>query len=850
MGQCAFYQCTALEEVVLNNKLKTIKKAGFEKCTALSNVVLENALERIGESAFSGCINLKGHLELPNTVLEIGAYAFNECASLEGLTLSEKLTKIESYTFYGCSNLKGSLRIPDKVIEIGEGAFSKCCSFENLILGVDVRYIQSSAFSRCSGLKELKLNSRLREIGDYAFAHCGNISGCLSIPKTVEDVGRSAFSNCDSLTEVIVEGNTDGTSILPRAFLSCDLLEKVTLENVTSIGESAFENCSKLVNIELGDFNRITQEMFSGCKILSSVGMNKVTVIEKEAFKGCTGLTSMVDLENVNQIGEGAFRDCTGLAEFTIPDKVTSIGAYAFGNCSNVESLVFGSSVSDWGIYAYKKELPFYGMSGVKTIVFKNSEIRDSDFSGPERDIFGSMDKLETIYVPKNCIEKYETTYKGYARNAKFIELDCERDGIDHVWMDSIVEKEPSCTENGVKKQTCKQCGEVKTEDIAALGHTMSEWIVVKEASYSEDGEEERSCSTCAEFTETRVIQKYVLEDMKLNKTDVTLAEGEMVLLSVTCLPINPGEEEISWNSKAEKIATVNSKGEVTAISEGIAIITATFNEVSVECKVTVTSGKWIQNNVGWWYQNADHTYPYNCWKKITGNWYYFNKSGYRVSGWLLSGGIWYYLNPETGIMIEDEWVGNYYMQSSGAMATGWLLIDGDYYYFRSDGQKASHCWIGSYYLKADGKMAANEWVDNGLYYVDANGRYVSKAGWLFIDGKWYFLGNGGMKQTGWILSGAWYYADPDNNGALVEENWKMIGTVEYYFRKGGSMATGWLLLNGEYYYLEASGAKATNKWVGNYYVKDDGVMAKSEWVDGDRYYVDENGLWDSDAVK
>ena len=26
------------------------------------------------------------------------------------------------------------------------------------------------------------------------------------------------------------------------------------------------------------------------------------------------------------------------------------------------------------------------------------------------------------------------------------------------------------------------------------------------------------------------------------------------------------------------------------------------------------------------------------------------------------------------------------------------------------------------YYLKADGKMAANEWVENGKYYIDANG--------------------------------------------------------------------------------------------------------------------------------
>lgn len=47
-----------------------------------------------------------------------------------------------------------------------------------------------------------------------------------------------------------------------------------------------------------------------------------------------------------------------------------------------------------------------------------------------------------------------------------------------------------------------------------------------------------------------------------------------------------------------------------------------------------------------------------------------------------------------------------------------------------------------------------------------------------------------------------------------------------------------------DYYYFDTSGKKVTGKWVGNYYLKADGVMARSEWVDNDRYYVDENGKW------
>ncbi len=35
-----------------------------------------------------------------------------------------------------------------------------------------------------------------------------------------------------------------------------------------------------------------------------------------------------------------------------------------------------------------------------------------------------------------------------------------------------------------------------------------------------------------------------------------------------------------------------------------------------------------------------------------------------------------------------------------------------------------------------------------------------------------------------------------------------------------------------------------TSQWIGAYYVKEDGTMARSEWVDENKYYVDENGVW------
>ena len=104
-------------------------------------------------------------------------------------------------------------------------------------------------------------------------------------------------------------------------------------------------------------------------------------------------------------------------------------------------------------------------------------------------------------------------------------------------------------------------------------------------------------------------------------------------------------------------------------------------------------TGEWKQDSRGWWYANADGSYPKDQavtiggtvyrfdasgymrtgWVKDDGSWYYHTGSGAQASGWTLVGGSWYYLDP-----------------SSGAMTTGWLQISGTWYHFSNGGQ-----WIG-----------------------------------------------------------------------------------------------------------------------------------------------------------
>ena len=207
-----------------------------------------------------------------------------------------------------------------------------------------------------------------------------------------------------------------------------------------------------------------------------------------------------------------------------------------------------------------------------------------------------------------------------------------------------------------------------------------------------------------------------------------------------------------------------------------------------------------------------------------------------------------------------------------------------------AEGSSARNKWIGNYYLKSDGKMAKNEWVDGGRYYVESDGK-MARDKW--VDGGRYYVGYNGVWQPkpavgnqynaaltkaksynsalhmskkalyeqltsqvthGFSSSAAQYAIDHLNAdykaNALVKareyRKYSNLSKKEIYER----LTSPWI---GKFTKEEANyaiqkldltpeGSPARNKWVGYYYYKSDGKMAKNEWVDGGRYYVESDG--------
>lgn len=245
----------------------------------------------------------------------------------------------------------------------------------------------------------------------------------------------------------------------------------------------------------------------------------------------------------------------------------------------------------------------------------------------------------------------------------------------------------------------------------------------------------------------------------------------------------------------------------------------------------------WEQNYNGVRYLDQNRNYAIEEWKQIDNDWYYFDAEGYLLTNqWV--GNSWVKGN---GAMARDEWVddGQFYVDSEGIfipdkdkttagwrddgigkryqradatyIADEWKQIDNNWYHFNTDGYIDRNKWIGNSYVKSDGTMARNEWVDNGQFYVDSNGAYVPDKA----------KAEEGLRNNDIGI----YYQKSD--GSIITKEWKQIDNNWYYFNEEG--------------YLER------NKWIGNAWVKEDGKMAVSEWVDNGQYYVDENGVVVSD---
>lgn len=320
-------------------------------------------------------------------------------------------------------------------------------------------------------------------IEDYAFSQSRDLKG-VSIPQSVESIGKYAFAACGALESVTFEGRPTVRSIGGQAFLLCKSLKEIEIPaSVETIGKYAFEMCESLRAVDYAEGSKLTlidDYVFCHTGLESFSVPRSVTAINPVAFCSNPGITEFTLPSQVTRISEqnpfcyntqvarmsveagnktyDSRKDCNAIIETAtntlvagckasvIPASVTAIGRSAFNHCTDLTDAALPATIRSIGKYAY------LGCTGLRSFYFPStmSVVADSafwkadaldsvvtmaqrPFTLDESDFEPSVYDKATLYVPAGTATLYRsapvwTKFRNIVEMNRFVV-----DGITYV---------------------------------------------------------------------------------------------------------------------------------------------------------------------------------------------------------------------------------------------------------------------------------------------------------------------------------------------------------------------------------------------------------------------------------
>ena len=479
------------------------------------------------------------------------------------------------------------------------------------------------------------------------------------------------------------------------------------------IGEYAFES-SRLTSLTLPDsFETIGSWAFSYASNLARVDLGGTTTVSDDAFLNDLALTEVnlrPDLGRLEEIGEDTFGGCTNLTSLVVPASVTSVAGVSN---TGVDTLELGDRVR-------KLSIVTRGVRNVRHIVVRGG-VNGEFYSEGQ----ASNGRPESAFFGEGM-----TTFSFWGETPRVVVLPAS--------LTSLELDEDAASD--VKANTA----------IYVVGKEGSQaWKTVKaameKAGYATANLKAYSAPTLA-LSGTGIAEAgagYALTASLGTSTTVTATAtgGTQNVREARFVQVGPGNAETvlqDWSAVTSGVASYAWTPASADVSLRVDVRDASYALHSTTLSVGSSpapqpqTGEWKQDSRGWWYRNADGSYPKDQAVTIGGTVYRFDASGYMRTGWVKDGGSWYYLDP-----------------SSGAMTTGWLKDGGSWYYLDPSSGAMVTGWtqVGSawYYLNAAGDMATGWLKDGGSwYYLDPSSGAMA-TGWLQISGTWYHFSNGGQ---------------------------------------------------------------------------------------------------------
>lgn len=575
----------------------------------------------IKDGVLLGYYGLGGDIVLPNTVTKIDNEALKGNDNIVSITIPGSVKDIGNNAFKGCTKLEQVIFTnPEKTsnnLIIRLSAFQNCKKLTECEIPARAYQVVGNIFKGCTSLTEVKVNAA----NPYYFTQDGVLfgpalvnyqpqyedaytlqsypagrEGAYTIPssvngKTIDQIWTSGFEGAANLTDITIPASIGrlGTA----AFESTGLTHVTIPDTVKQVDPAVFQNCTKLVSVKLpARLAEIDQYMFANCISLQHVDMpDSITKINIYAFHNCTSLTSLALPKKLSSLSVGCFDKCINLQHVVVPPSVISfpkddVGVYNPFKYSPVTVYVEKKSTADKFFTNNLEELKASAMAngGSLKVVTLDSVADPASIDVGSLEL---MDAGKKVSVAGNFpIGSYldvqpltsGSAYKTFAAQANdkaftAYSLSLLPTGTSATGPFALTVGQPENYSSSAKLYNTSGALETYFADscftatLSALGPVAL--IDTKESTGSTE-----------------------VTSVTLNKSTLSLEVGKTGQLSATVLPNSATNKSVSWSSNNEAVATVSSKGIVTAKKAGTAVITATaVNGRSASCTVTVTGG-------------------------------------------------------------------------------------------------------------------------------------------------------------------------------------------------------------------------------------------------------------------
>lgn len=542
--------------------------------------------------------------------------------------VNENTIYVCDYSFFTCANVT-DINIPESVEDLGLGCFYETDSLESINISPYNKYYveedgvvynkAKTKLVKCVDTKNDSVNipNTVVDIAKYAFYECNELRGPLKLPDNLKFIGEYAFFNCGAL-DTDLEFPESLETIEQRAFYGCKSLRSIKLnEGLETIPNFCFAYCESLQDITIPD---------------------SVKTIDENAFFYCINVKSLDLGEGVQTIANLAFDYMFSLkGDLIIPDSVLSIGDAAFFNCSSLDGyIIIGDNVKRVG------ESAFYRAENVKGIIFKGDlpYITENSFLRPNVKYYylngksGFEEALEgkevSAYNPKPVVNYIidDEVYKSVILDSyglsvsEFEEL--QKDGYefegwyydrafnekydfsDIIMKDTnlyakytsrntiLFSKDETIIEKGKSEQIefTYDLEEGLTQD-DIIWKSSDEGVAIVDNNgkiTAIDKGEALVTATCKNFTATMKVIVWKDENkINIENETLSLVIDDTYKLNYTYHLLNDAtQDDIVWSSSNGDVVTVDNQGNITAISDGVATITASYEDASDSIEITV----------------------------------------------------------------------------------------------------------------------------------------------------------------------------------------------------------------------------------------------------------------------